>query len=213
MNQDVVALQNATATSNGPIKPSQDLGKEEFLKLLMTQLSAQDPGSPMDATQFTAQLSQFASLEQQSNTNSKLDNLITISGASNSANAVSLLGKEVRVENSKIKGPAKVAYELASEAADVKLEVRDKNQHVVKTIANLPGTKGLHDVTISDLEAGEYTVYAVAKDGKDQKIETRVSTVEKVKSVSFVGNIPQLSMESGVETPASSLLDIRMPNI
>jgi len=198
MNSSVVELANATATGSGPIKPSQDLGKDEFLKLLMTQLSAQDPMSPMDATQFTAQLSQFASLEQQSNTNSKLDDLISISGASNSANAVSLLGKEVRMVNNKIKGPAKVAYELETEAANVQLEVRDKDKRVVKTITDLSGAKGLHDVNIKDLEPGDYTINIAAKDGNRREVNAQISTIDRVKSVSFIGNVPQLSMESGV---------------
>ncbi len=51
-----------TNTSLSPF--NQSLGKDDFLKLLVTQLSNQDPMSPMDNSQFVAQLAQFSSLEQ-----------------------------------------------------------------------------------------------------------------------------------------------------
>lgn len=56
---------NTTTTST--TTKSSSLGKDEFLKLLITQLQNQDPMKPMDDSQFVAQLAQFSSLEQMSN--------------------------------------------------------------------------------------------------------------------------------------------------
>ncbi|WP_313891262.1 flagellar hook assembly protein FlgD [Psychrobacillus sp.] len=48
-------------------KPGSDLGKDEFLKILMTQLQNQDPSNPMEDKDFIAQMAQFSSLEQMMN--------------------------------------------------------------------------------------------------------------------------------------------------
>jgi flagellar basal-body rod modification protein FlgD len=57
----------------------------DFLSLLMTQLQHQDPSSPMDASQFTSELVQFSSVEQQINTNGNLTQLIQLTQASRSS--------------------------------------------------------------------------------------------------------------------------------
>src|SRR5699024_12653765 len=56
--------------------PSPDLGKDEFLKILMTQLQNQDPLDPMDDKDFIAQMATFSSLEQLMNMSGKMDNIV-----------------------------------------------------------------------------------------------------------------------------------------
>jgi len=66
--------------------------KMEFLKLLMTQLKAQDPTAPFDSQQMLAQQAQFASLEQMQNLNT---NLMTLLAMQNVSQATNLLGRTV----------------------------------------------------------------------------------------------------------------------
>lgn len=82
-----VAAEAATAATNS-------LGQEEFLKILLTQLTYQDPMKPLDNQEFIAQLAQFTSLEQTRQLNTRIDTLLTIQSTSQ---AVGLLNKTVEV--------------------------------------------------------------------------------------------------------------------
>lgn len=70
------------------------LGMEDFLKILLTQLTYQDPMKPVDNQQFMAQMAQFTSLEQTQQLNTKIETLITNQAALQS---VGLIGKTVDV--------------------------------------------------------------------------------------------------------------------
>ena len=55
----VISQLNGTSTASSTTKSKNTLDKDDFLKLLVTQLTHQDPSNPMDDTQMTAQLAQF----------------------------------------------------------------------------------------------------------------------------------------------------------
>ncbi|MGL1894696.1 MAG: flagellar hook assembly protein FlgD [Spirochaetaceae bacterium] len=83
------------ALNKGQVK-SQDMGKDEFLKILITQLQNQDPTKPMEDKEFISQMAQFSSLEQMTNLNSEFSNLASkLSGSQ----AVTLLGKNVTISD------------------------------------------------------------------------------------------------------------------
>ncbi|MED3688853.1 flagellar hook assembly protein FlgD [Peribacillus butanolivorans] len=76
-------------------KTGDSLGKDDFLKLLLTQLQNQDPSSPMDNTEFIAQMATFSSLEQMMNIGSQIDELIGLNQQNSLMNYNSFVGKEV----------------------------------------------------------------------------------------------------------------------
>ncbi|MBU0928898.1 MAG: flagellar hook assembly protein FlgD [Spirochaetes bacterium] len=71
-----------------------DLDKDDFLKILITQLQHQDPTNPMQDKEFIAQMAQFSSLEQMTNMATSFGKL---SSVLNSSEAQSLLGRNVEV--------------------------------------------------------------------------------------------------------------------
>lgn len=73
------------------------LGKDSFLKILVTQLKHQDPTKPLEDREFISQMAQFSSLEQMTNMNKDFSKLLK---ASESSEANSFLGKEIDSFNS-----------------------------------------------------------------------------------------------------------------
>lgn len=82
-----VALNNTRVAQN-------ELGRDEFLKILITQLTNQDPTQPMEDREFIAQMAQFSTLEQMTNMSSEFQKLGAMLQA---GQAVSILGQEVDI--------------------------------------------------------------------------------------------------------------------
>lgn len=70
-----------------------------FLSMLMTQLKNQDPTSPMDTNQFTTELVQFSSVEQQIATNTSMTKLIELTQAGEVMQSSAMIGRQVTVES------------------------------------------------------------------------------------------------------------------
>ncbi len=79
-------------------QPKDELGKDDFLQLLTTQLRHQDPLNPMEDREFIAQMAQFSSLEQMQNLNTTMHNLMESQQKLTSlSQATSMLGKSVEI--------------------------------------------------------------------------------------------------------------------
>ncbi len=174
------------------------LGKDDFLRLLLTQLQNQDPLSPADPTEFTAQLSQFSSLEQLFSINEHLAQANSGGGDMERLAALSLLDREaVAAVNhfSLGEGGMELGYDLAGPADDVNLYVQDQ-QGV--TVAVLPADErqaGEHFITWDgtdqngrQLPVGEYNILVSATSGEDAVPVTAVPLIKGiVTGVDLVG--------------------------
>lgn len=98
---EVTATTNSTTTTEETVSRAVKnvLGKDDFLKLLLTQLSYQDPLQPTDNKDFIAQMAQFSALEQMTNMSSGFAQLAlmqeTLFRESTVSQAINLIGKQV----------------------------------------------------------------------------------------------------------------------
>jgi flagellar basal-body rod modification protein FlgD len=151
-----------TAATNAGTKSSaaakEIMGKEDFLTLLVAQLKNQDPLSPDDPTEFTAQLAQFSSLEQLHNLNDSMQALATAQGSSEKLSALSLIGQNISYYGSAFTfdgQPVEVGYNLDSTAASVTLSIQNEKGQTVSTM----------QAENTELAAGNHFINW---DGKDQ---------------------------------------------
>jgi len=107
------------------------LGLQDFMKILLTQLTYQDPLKPMDNQQFMSQIAQFTTLEQSQQLNEKIDRLLAIQSATQS---IGLIGKTVDVNGQA--GPfSGVVTALSLSTGDPQLTVRTSDGGFVTGIA------------------------------------------------------------------------------
>jgi len=89
-----MAVSPITSTSGSTDLTSSSISQQDFFKLLVTQLSFQDPLKPIDNEAFIAQIAQFTSLEQTREMNDKISTLLTIQSSNQ---AIGLSGRTVEV--------------------------------------------------------------------------------------------------------------------
>src|SRR3954471_13890626 len=81
-----------TSSTSSPQNPTSILGKDDFLRLLVTQLKYQDPLKPTDQSQFMSQMAQFSTVEGITNLQNSLD---TMTKSGSVSQAVGFIGKQV----------------------------------------------------------------------------------------------------------------------
>ena len=91
------------------------LGKDDFLKILVAQLSNQDPMKPMQDTEFIGQMAQFSSLEQMTNMNGTMSKVLDSQLQTSMTDYADLIGKSVKWTENNEKSSGKVQAVLYKE--------------------------------------------------------------------------------------------------
>ncbi len=106
---DLTSLSRQVENYNRGLNPAESAGqgqaldKDDFLKILLTQLTHQDPTAPLEDKEFVAQMAQFSTLEQMTNMSAELAKVF---GIMTKSQAIGLLGKtvEIAIGDSKVSG-------------------------------------------------------------------------------------------------------------
>ncbi len=217
---DVTSVTNPGA--GGAVEaPKGTLGKNEFLKLLLAQLSHQDPTSPADSQAFVAQLAQFANVEQLQGVNQQLETLLMAQTAGNQTQTVGLLGKDVTFKTSTLDfdgtSPAGIVSTLSKPAASVKAVITDSSGKAVRTVElnNVPaGPFSLswdgHDDKGNTVPSGKYSVKLTAADDKGNNIAVDASGTGRVTGISYVKGYPELQVGS-VTLMMNEIISVKEP--
>jgi len=202
--------------------PSSTLGKDEFLTLLTTQLQYQDPLSPMDNSEFIAQLAQFSSVEQLQGLGSRLDTLLIAQASANQLNTATLTGKEIRFKSDGVTVTTSGAHApfdvtLDADAAKGTAVVCDSAGHVVRTLdlgAHQAGTFGVDwdglDQYGHPVPPGDYTITLSATAPDKSTVGATLSVSGVVAGVSFENQAPEL-LVGGRHVKMSDVVQIDTP--
>ena len=199
------AAASSTATASGSSRGAIAGNFDQFLTLLTTQLKNQNPLDPLDTNQFTQQLVQFASVEQQLKSNETLSTLLTSVKASTASSAADLVGKQVTAEGRTARladGRATWTLTPAKAAPQATITIKDAKGSVVATQTKALGA-GAQDFawdgrtsTGTRAPDGDYTITVTARDAAGQSVSVGSDVVGTVGAVDLSGESPILVVGS-----------------
>ena len=197
---------------------SKALNKDDFLRLLMTQMQHQDPLNPLDNTEFLSQLSQFSQLEQIYNVN---QNILDLTDSQNSIRDYllpNLLGKNVKVAGSQIhlsnQDGVNLSFDLMDYAEKVTITIYDDDDRQMKTIQNLNQEGGSHNVHWDGtndkgqkVSEGNYT-FKVTASNNDESVWVTPYMIGQVKEIIFSKEEGPLVQLENQKIPISNISQI-----
>lgn len=216
-NQVVVQEQTASAVSQEKL----DENFNRFMTLLVTQLKNQDPLDPLDANDFTSQLVQFSSVEQQIRQNTNLEKLISLQESALGATMVDFLGTTIEAASNEVPlvdGNAEITYTLENVAANVTISIKSAAGLTVFT-SDGETEFGKHtfiwngqDSSGFDQPDGTYTVTISALDRNGELLDVTQTVVGRVTGAGVVDGTVNLFLND-TSVPIFDVISVRETKI
>jgi len=198
--------------------PKKELGKEDFLKLLVEQLKHQDPLNPMESAEFTAQLAQFSSLEQLFGMNENLEGIQQVLSNENKENLIELIGKTVKADDNTIlveDGNAASGSYTLEEEADVAISVYDGDGIEIRRLYPGRQAAGEHNVDWDGrddsgemVKDGIYTFEVIAKDDAGNYVTANTYISGEVTGVTYKYGIPYLMIGDKLVSSDNTIIEV-----
>ena len=209
IKEDLINKATGFKPKDGVFKegPHNQMGKDEFLKLLTFQLQNQDPMAPMDQSKFTGELAQFSQLEQLSNLNKKYDDGNKTKAMQDKFYAASFVGKKVVTTGSTLNlkesgDTGNVLFKIDGDASKVMVRILDEKNNVMGEMWRDGMSRGSHEITWDGVALdgtpavkGSYKSIVKAWDDMGNEIGTRTEATGTVQSVTFDEGEPVLSVD------------------
>jgi flagellar basal-body rod modification protein FlgD len=214
---DVVA-DEGTKSAQAKSKLDEDLNK--FLTLLVTQLQNQDPLDPMDATEFTSQLVQFASVEQQIYQNTNLEKMLNLQETSQISSMVDFIGNKVEFLGQKLPlefGESEFSYVMPVGVKDATVNIASSDGINV-FFADAETTSGKHTIAWDGVDKngiqqpdGYYTVLVSGKDAKGNLMEVEHVMTGQVSGAGVDDGTVKLFIGNGLTIEQDKVLSVKKP--
>lgn len=208
----------AAQTQSVVKKDEATLLKDDFLKLLVTQMENQDPLNPVENTEFTAQLAQFTSLEQLFNINDNLKAFENLQSTLSNTQAISYLGKEVKAEGSLFNlsgGSASVNYTLSAPADDSYIGIYNAAGDLVRSVpmGKQPGGENSFvwdgkDKSGVPMPDGIYSFVVGASSG-EEAVESKGYISGTVDGISYDDNGSPVISVNGIKVSSADIKNIK----
>lgn len=208
----------AGSGSGGEDKKRDELGQEDFLKLMTTQLNNQDPMKPMENGDFMAQIAQFTSASGIQDLQSSFKDFSESMQSNQSLQAAGLVGRQVLVESDRgylpEGGELEGSVNLPSSVGNLSVSITDGSGQTVRELdlgSRPAGTATFQwdgrDDQGQPMPAGSYQIRASARSGgQEEDVSTQVAATVASVGLSRDGRAPQLELEG---IGARSLSDVR----
>jgi flagellar basal-body rod modification protein FlgD len=203
-----------TAGSAADVKAT----KDNFLKLLVTQMKYQDPMKPMDSAQMTSQIAQLNTVEGINQLNVTVSNLQASLMASQSMQSASLIGKTILADGNSISllnGSANLSMRLEGAAESVVIDVINASGRIIKSTDLGASAAGIKSFTWDGstneggtAPNGQYTFQVNAKK-LNQTVAVTPLTQATVSGVEMTSAGPQLSLNNGTNIALSTVRGVR----
>ncbi len=212
---DLGLRRNFTEEAN----PTKELDQNTFLRLFITQLENQDPLNPTANEEFVAQLAQFSSLEQATQTTSLLENLIAQGAERGRLDAVGLIGHQVLATGNTLEvdgtGEGNLVYQLAGEISSGTISITDLKGNLVRTLTVETQGAGQHTLEWDGLDDDgqpvpsgvyQFSVNPINADGASVGVTTFLR--ESVQSALWDNGQTALTLASGRTLSTNDVLSV-----
>jgi flagellar basal-body rod modification protein FlgD len=217
----ITALAN-TASTTQVGATANDSNMNEFLTLLTAQLKNQDPTNPTDPTQFVAQLAQFSTVEQLTQSNTTLDTISKSLSGLSLGQYSSMINQTVTSNAAAVTVPASgsvstpITFNLTSTSlSNVQVQVKNSSGVVVNTIP-ISGNSGSitfngNDSKGNALPAGDYdlSLIGTGTGGKSQSAGTLAMTSQVTGVVQGTSGAWELQLQNGLTIDATTVTSLK----
>jgi flagellar basal-body rod modification protein FlgD len=210
------SVSNENTSSNSG---TEELGKDEFLKLFIAQIQYQDPLNPLDSAEFTAQLAQFSSVEQLYGMNSKLGNIEeTMNNQSEQRDNLGYIGKTVKADDNTMNvdnGTVQSGSYTIDDSGYVTIDVYDSDGVVVRTFYKGWEDKGEHDVNWDGRDDsgapagdGSYTFEVTARDEDGFYVPSNTYISGEVTGITYQDGQPYLMIGNRIINDNNNIIEV-----